>query len=75
MSEVAGRMSIQEGAKYLEKPMGGMGILLGGVPGVPPAKVLILGGGIVGYQAAKMAAGLGANVTILDINLQRLREL
>lgn len=75
MSEVAGRMSIQEGAKYLEKPMGGMGILLGGVPGVPPAKVLILGGGIVGYQAAKMAAGLGANVTILDINLNRLRDL
>ncbi len=75
MSEVAGRMSIQEGAKYLEKPMGGMGILLGGVPGVPPAKVLILGGGIVGYQAAKMAAGLGANVTILDINLDRLRHL
>ena len=75
MSEVAGRMSIQEGAKYLEKPMGGMGILLGGVPGVPPAKVLIIGGGIVGYQAAKMAAGLGAKVTILDINLQRLRDL
>lgn len=75
MSEVAGRMAIQEGAKYLEKPMGGMGILLGGVPGVPPAKVLILGGGIVGYQAAKMAAGLGANVTILDINLDRLRHL
>jgi len=75
MSEVAGRMSIQEGAKYLEKPLKGRGILLGGVPGVPPAKVLILGGGIVGTQAAKMAAGLGADVTILDINLFRLREL
>ena len=75
MSEVAGRMSIQEGAKYLEKPLKGRGILLGGVPGVPPAKVLILGGGIVGTQAAKMAAGLGADVTILDINLNRLREL
>ncbi len=75
MSEVAGRMSIQEGAKYLEKPLKGRGILLGGVPGVPPAKVLILGGGIVGTQAAKMAAGLGADVTILDINLTRLREL
>jgi alanine dehydrogenase len=75
MSEVAGRMSIQEGAKYLEKPMQGRGILLGGVPGVPPAKVMILGGGIVGTQAAKMAAGLGASVTILDINLNRLRQL
>ena len=75
MSEVAGRMSIQEGAKYLEKPLKGRGILLGGVPGVPPGKVLILGGGIVGTQAAKMAAGLGADVTILDINLNRLREL
>lgn len=75
MSEVAGRMSIQQGAKYLEKPMRGRGILLGGVPGVPPAKVLILGGGIVGTQAAKMAAGLGAQVTILDINLSRLRYL
>ncbi|NNF32648.1 MAG: alanine dehydrogenase [Saprospiraceae bacterium] len=75
MSEVAGRMAIQEGAKYLEKPQKGLGILLGGVPGVPPAKVLILGGGIVGTQAAKMAAGLGANVTILDINLKRLRYL
>ena len=75
MSEVAGRMSIQEGAKYLEKPLKGRGILLGGVPGVPPGKVLILGGGIVGTQAAKMAAGLGADVTILDINLTRLREL
>lgn len=75
MSEVAGRMAIQEGAKYLEKPEGGRGVLLGGVPGVPPAKVLILGGGIVGTQAAKMAAGLGANVTILDISLDRLRYL
>lgn len=75
MSEVAGRMSIQEGAKYLEKPMGGRGVLLGGVPGVPPGKVLILGGGVVGTQAAKMAAGLGAQVTILDINLDRLRYL
>ncbi len=75
MSEVAGRMAIQEGAKYLEKPVKGRGVLLGGVPGVPPGKVLILGGGIVGTQAAKMAAGLGAQVTILDINLQRLRYL
>ncbi len=75
MSEVAGRMAIQEGAKYLEKPFKGRGVLLGGVPGVPPAKVLILGGGIVGTQAAKMAAGLGAQVTILDINLNRLRYL
>lgn len=75
MSEVAGRMAIQEGAKYLEKPMKGRGILLGGVPGVPPAKVLILGGGIVGTQSAKMAAGLGAHVTIMDINLARLRYL
>jgi alanine dehydrogenase len=75
MSEVAGRMSIQEGAKYLEKPMGGRGILLGGVPGVKPAQVLILGGGIVGTQAAKMAAGLGAHVTIMDISLTRLRYL
>ena len=75
MSEVAGRMAVQEGAKYLEKPMGGRGILLGGVPGVRPAKVLILGGGIVGTQAAKMAAGLGADVIILDINLDRLRYL
>ena len=75
MSEVAGRMAIQEGAKYLEKPMKGKGILLGGVPGVAPAQVMILGGGIVGTQAAKMAAGLGAQVTILDINLSRLRHL
>ena len=75
MSEVAGRMAIQEGAKYLEKPMGGRGILLGGVPGVRPAKVLILGGGVVGTNAAKMAAGLGADVTIMDISLPRLRYL
>jgi alanine dehydrogenase len=75
MSEVAGRMSIQEGAKYLEKPMGGRGILLGGVPGVKPAHVLILGGGIVGTQAAKMAAGMAADVTIMDISIPRLREL
>ena len=75
MSEVAGRMAVQEGAKYLEKPMGGLGILLGGVPGVDPAHVTILGGGVVGTHAAKMAAGLGANVTILDINLERLRYL
>ena len=75
MSEVAGRMSIQQGAKYLEKPIKGRGVLLGGVPGVPPGKVLILGGGIVGTQAARMAAGLGAQVTIMDINLSRLRHL
>lgn len=75
MSEVAGRMATQKGANYLEKPLGGRGILLGGVPGVLPAKVLVLGGGIVGTQAAKMAAGLGADVTIMDINLNRLREL
>ena len=75
MSEVAGRMAIQEGAKYLEKPQKGRGILLGGVPGVPPAKVLILGGGVVGTQAAKMAAGMEAHVTILDINMKRLRYL
>ncbi len=75
MSEVAGRMAVQEGAKFLEKPEGGRGVLLGGVPGVAPAKVLVLGGGIVGAQAAKMAAGLGAQVTILDVNLNRLRYL
>ncbi|MDX1628266.1 MAG: alanine dehydrogenase [Fulvivirga sp.] len=75
MSEVAGRMSVQEGAKYLEKPLKGRGILLGGVPGVRPAKVLILGGGVVGTNAAKMAAGMGADVTIMDLNLQRLRYL
>jgi len=75
MSEVAGRMAIQEGAKYLEKPMKGRGILLSGVPGVAPAEVVIVGGGIVGSNAAKIAAGLGAQVTILDINLDRLRYL
>ena len=75
MSEVAGRMSIQEGAKYLEKPMMGRGILLGGVPGVEPANVLVLGGGVVGTNAAKVAAGLGANVVIMDIDLDRLRYL
>jgi alanine dehydrogenase len=75
MSEVAGRMAVQEGAKYLEKPMKGRGILLGGVPGVKPARVLVLGGGIVGTQAAKMAAGLGARVTIMDVSLPRLRYL
>jgi alanine dehydrogenase len=75
MSEVAGRMAVQQGAKYLEKPVKGRGILLGGVPGVNPGRVLILGGGVVGTQAAKMAAGLGAEVTILDVNLQRLRYL
>ena len=75
MSEVAGRMSIQQGAKFLEKPMGGLGVLLGGVPGVKPAEVLVLGGGIVGTQAAKMAAGLGAQVTIMDISIPRLRQL
>ncbi|MDA3881138.1 MAG: alanine dehydrogenase [Prolixibacteraceae bacterium] len=75
MSEVAGRMSALEGAKYLEKTFGGSGILLGGVPGVLPAKVLILGGGIVGTEAAKMAAGLGADVTIMDVNPARMRYL
>jgi alanine dehydrogenase len=75
MSEVAGRMAIQEGAKYLEKPMKGRGILLGGVPGVMPAKVLILGGGVVGANAAKIAAGMGADVTITDLNINRLRYL
>src|SRR5947207_11874083 len=75
MSEVAGRMSIQEGAKFLERPFQGRGILLGGVPGVAPANVVVLGGGVVGANAAKVAAGLGANVTLLDINLDRLRYL
>ncbi|MEK7270798.1 MAG: alanine dehydrogenase [Planctomycetota bacterium] len=75
MSEVAGRMSIQQGAKYLEKPMEGRGILLSGVPGVAPAKVVVLGGGIVGTNAAKIAAGMGADVSILDVNLDRLRYL
>ena len=75
MSEVAGRMSVHEGAKYLEEPMMGRGILLAGVPGVAPAEVVILGAGVVGSNACKMAAGLGANVTIMDINLNRLRYL
>lgn len=75
MSEVAGKMSIQEGAKYLERPMMGRGILLGGVPGVEPAEVLVIGGGVVGTNAAKVAAGLGANVTIMDVNIDRLRYL
>lgn len=75
MSEVAGRMSVQEGARFLEKPQGGKGKLLGGVPGVRPARVLILGGGIVGCNAAQMAAGMGAEVMITDINLPRLRYL
>ncbi|MCB0619136.1 MAG: alanine dehydrogenase, partial [Saprospiraceae bacterium] len=75
MSEVAGRMAVQEGAKYLEKPVKGRGVLLGGVPGVEPGRVLVLGAGIVGTQAAKMAAGLGAQVTLLDISLSRLRYL
>ncbi|MBI3792245.1 MAG: alanine dehydrogenase [Gemmatimonadetes bacterium] len=75
MSEVAGRMAVQEGAKYLEKLFGGRGVLLGGVPGVAPAKVVILGGGIVGINAAKIAAGMGAKVTVLDVSLERLRYL
>jgi alanine dehydrogenase len=75
MSEVAGRMAIQEGAKYLERHSGGAGVLLGGVPGVLPGKVVILGGGIVGTHAAQMAAGLGARVSILDVSLARLRQL
>lgn len=75
MSEVAGRMAVQEGAKYLEKLYGGRGVLLGGVPGVPPAKVVILGGGVVGTNSAKIAAGMGAKVVILDLSLERLRYL
>jgi alanine dehydrogenase len=75
MSEVAGRMSVQVGASYLEREKGGRGILLGGVPGVAPAKVTIIGGGIVGINAAKIALGMGAETTIIDINLNRLREL
>ena len=75
MSEVAGRMATQEGAKYLEKPTGGRGVLMGGIPGVPPANVIVIGGGIVGVNAAKIAAGMGANTTILDINIQKLRYL
>ena len=75
MSEVAGRMASQEGAKFLEKAMGGRGVLMGGIPGVPPANTLVLGGGIVGVNAAKIAAGMGSNTTILDINIPRLRYL
>jgi len=75
MSEVAGKMTVQEGAKYLERPMMGRGILLGGVPGVAAANVLILGGGVVGTNAAKVAAGLGARVVIMDVNIDRLRYL
>lgn len=75
MSEIAGKMSVQEGAKYLEKPMSGRGILLGGVPGVPPAHVMVIGGGVVGTNAAKVAAGLGANVVLMDVSLDRLRYL
>ncbi len=75
MSEIAGRLSIQEGAKYLEKPFGGRGVLLGGVPGVKSAKVVILGAGIVGANACKMAVGLGADVTVLDLNVDKLRAL
>ena len=75
MSEVAGRMSIQEGARFMEKPQGGRGVLMGGVPGVKPAKVLVLGGGVVGTNAALMAAGMGADVTLCDISLPRLRYL
>jgi alanine dehydrogenase len=75
MSEVAGRMSIQEGAKFLERPQMGRGILLGGVPGVEPAHITILGGGVVGANAAKVAAGFGANIGLLDINMDRLRYL
>ena len=75
MSEVAGRLAVQQGAKYLEKLYGGRGLLLGGVPGVAPAKVLILGGGVVGLNAARIAAGMGAQVSILDISLERLRYL
>lgn len=75
MSEVAGRLSVQQGAKYLEKPQGGKGVLLGGVPGVKPAEVMIIGAGVVGHNAALMAAGLGAKVKLLDVNLNRLRYL
>ncbi|MET0411296.1 MAG: alanine dehydrogenase [Polyangiaceae bacterium] len=75
MSEVAGRLSVQEGAKYLERPFGGRGVLLGGVPGVDSANVLVIGGGVVGSNAARMAAGLGAHVTLLDVNLGQLRYL
>ncbi|NLF39925.1 alanine dehydrogenase, partial [bacterium] len=75
MSEIAGKMSVQEGAKYLEQPMRGRGILLGGIPGVEPANVLVLGGGVAGSNAARVAAGIGANVVVMDIDLERLRHL
>jgi alanine dehydrogenase len=75
MSEIAGKLSVQEGAKYLERPQGGRGVLLGGVPGVEPGHVLVIGGGVVGTCAAKVAAGMGAHVVILDVNIDRLREL
>ena len=75
MSEIAGKMAVQQGAKYLEKPFGGRGVLLGGIPGVKRGKVMILGGGVVGYNAAIVAAGMGANVQLFDINPDRLREL
>src|SRR6202034_3063549 len=75
MSEVAGRMSVQGGATYLEKEHGGRGLLLGGVPGVPPGNVCIIGGGIVGTNAAKIALGMGAKVTMIDLNLNRPRDL
>lgn len=75
MSEVAGRMAVQVGAFYLEKPLGGRGILLGGIPGVAPANVVVLGGGIVGHNAARIAVGMGADVTIIDRNLNRLRQI
>eukprot|EP01071_Lankesteria_metandrocarpae_P008793 Lankesteria_metandrocarpae@DN5056_c0_g1_i1.p1 len=75
MSEIAGKMAVQEGAKYLERAMGGLGILLGGVPGVRPARVLVMGGGVVGACASKVAAGMGADVVVLDVNLNRLRHL
>jgi alanine dehydrogenase len=75
MSEVAGRMAAQEGAKFLEKPFGGKGVLMGGIPGVKPANVLVLGGGIVGVNAAKVAAGMGAHTTIMDISMPKLRYL
>lgn len=75
MSEVAGRMAAQEGAKYLEKALGGRGVLMGGIPGVPPANVMVLGGGVVGVNAAKISAGMGATTTIMDINMPRLRYL
>ena len=75
MSEIAGRLSVQEGAKYLEKAFGGRGILLGGVPGVPRGSIAILGGGVVGTNACKIATGIGANVTILDVNSRRLAYL